>query len=120
MTNTVSSCGLDALADAIEQAAIERAQPPDWPRTARMGTAGLLMGPLDHYWYRFLDFRHPGTHAAAIARKVSLDIFLYGPVAVVLFYLGESRLRMRIIFTAYAARCSDVQAGGEELERGVG
>ena len=52
----------------------------------------MLMGPVDHHWYRFLDSRYPGSHGAAVAKKVSLDILLYGPVAVVMFYLRECRL----------------------------
>ena len=98
-TNTVSQCGLDALADVLEQRCIECASPHDWPRTLRMGTAAFLMGPVDHYWYHFLDSRFPGTGAATVARKVTLDILVYGPIGVVLFYLRKLRLAYVVAFT---------------------
>ena len=122
VTNTVSSCALDALGDAAEQRAVECLIPHDWPRTLRMGAAGLLMGPVDHHWYRFLDSRYPGSHGAAVAKKVSLDILLYGPVAVVMFYLRECRpLRMRLQSVTFSTHTSsDVQVGGKELERSSG
>lgn len=87
VTNTVSGCVLDALADATEQRCVERTSPHDWPRTLRMGTAGLLFGPFDHYWYTLLDKRLPGRHAAVIAKKLSLDLFVYGPIGVAAFFL---------------------------------
>lgn len=90
VTNTVSGCVLDALADATEQRCVERASPHDWPRTLRMGTAGLLFGPFDHYWYTLLDKRLPGRHAAVIAKKLSLDLFVYGPIGVAAFFLRKS------------------------------
>ncbi|CAI8030428.1 Mpv17-like protein 2 [Geodia barretti] len=86
VTNTVSAGTLDGLADAVEQCGVESIQPHDWPRTLRMGTTGLLLGPVDHCWYRFLDSRFPGSHAAAVAKKVALDSLMYLPVGIVLFY----------------------------------
>lgn len=88
-TNTISSCALDALGDGLEQRGVECVTPHDWPRTLRMGTVGLLFGPVDHYWYRLLDSRFPGTRAAAVTKKVTLDMFIYGPIAVTLFYMRE-------------------------------
>ena len=85
LTNTVSSCALDALGDALEQR-VERMRPHDYPRTLRMGAVGLILGPLDHYWYRFLDSRFPGTRAPIVAKKVALDLLLLGPISIVLFY----------------------------------
>ena len=89
VTNTVSAGTLDGLADAVEQCGVESIQPHDWPRTLRMGTTGLLLGPVDHCWYRFLDSRFPGSHAAAVAKKVALDSLMYLPVGIVLFYTRE-------------------------------
>ena len=91
VTNTVSSCALDALGDALEQRGIECVRPHDWPRTLRMGTVGLLLGPVDHYWYLFLDSQFPGTRAAAVTKKVTLDILVFGPISLILFFLRESR-----------------------------
>lgn len=88
VTNTVSSCVLDALGDALEQR-VECMRPHDWPRTFRMGTAGFLLAPIDHYWYRFLDSRFPRTRAVVVAKKVALDMLVLGPISVTLFYLRE-------------------------------
>ena len=89
VTNTASACALDALADVTEQCGVECVRPHDWPRTLRMGATGLLLGPVDHFWYRLLDTRYPGCHAAAVAKKVSLDTLVYVPLAIILFYLRE-------------------------------
>lgn len=88
LTNTVSSCALDALGDALEQR-VECVRPHDWPRTLRFGTVGLVMGPIDHYWYRYLDFQFPGVRATAVAKKVTLDMLVLSPVLIILFYLRE-------------------------------
>ena len=89
VTNTVSAGILDGVADAVEQCGVEGVKLHDWPRTLRVGTTGLLLGPVDHCWYRFLDSRFPGSHPAAVAKKVSLDSLLYLPFGIVLFYTGE-------------------------------
>lgn len=88
LTNTVSSCALDALGDALEQR-VERVSPHDWPRTLRFGTVGLLMGPIDHFWYRYLDFQFPGVRATTIAKKVTLDMLVLSPFQILLFYFRE-------------------------------
>lgn len=89
VTNTVSACALDALGDVLEQRCVEHVRPQNWPRTLRMSTVGFLMGPMDHYWYRFLDDRFPGTQAAVIAKKLTLDMLIYGPLSVIIFYIRE-------------------------------
>ena len=89
VTNTVSACVLDSLGDALEQRGVEHVRPHDWPRTLRMGTVGLLLAPVDHYWYRFLDSRFPGTRAAVITKKITLDILILAPLSVVLFYIRK-------------------------------
>lgn len=88
LTNTISSCVLDALGDALEQR-VEYVRPHDWPRTVRFGTVGLLMGPIDHYWFRYLDFHFPGTRAPAVAKKVILDMLVVSPILIVFFYLRK-------------------------------
>jgi hypothetical protein len=57
-----------------------------------MGTVGLLLGPVDHYWYFFLDSQFPGTRAATVAKKVTLDILIFGPVSLILFFILMCRL----------------------------
>ena len=123
VTNTVSAGTLDGLADAVEQCWVERVQPHNWPRTLRMGTTGLLLGPVDHCWYRFLDSRFPGSHAAAVAKKVALDSFMYLPIGIVLFYTRELQppFRPALVVRGFPVSLhSHVQTGGQELARGRG
>lgn len=89
VTNTVVSGLLDAVGDVLEQR-LERVSPHDTPRTLRMGTVGLMLGPVDHFWYRFLDSRMPGRRSSTVAKKVAVDTIVFGPVAIVLFYMSES------------------------------
>lgn len=89
VTNTVASGLLDAVGDVLEQR-LERVSPHDTPRTLRMGTVGLLLGPVDHFWYRLLDSRMPGRRSSIVAKKVAVDTIVFGPVAIVLFYMSES------------------------------
>ena len=89
VTNTVVSGLLDAVGDVLEQR-LERVSPHDTPRTLRMGTVGLMLGPVDHFWYRFLDSRMPGRRSSTVAKKVAVDTIIFGPVAIVFFYMSES------------------------------
>ena len=72
LTNTILTITLDALGDYLEQRR-ERIYPNDWGRTSRMGSIGLLFGPLYHYWYVFLDRKFPGKGLRNITYKIALD-----------------------------------------------
>ena len=74
---------IDALGDCIAQR-IEHVTPHDWKRTLRMGVIGLIFGPLEHYWYKYLDWKFPGRSHKAVLIKTSMDEFLVTP----LFYVG--------------------------------
>ena len=89
LTNTVVSGLLDALGDVLEQR-LERVDPHNWARTRRMGTAGIVLGPVDHFWYRFLDSRFPARNPLTVLKKVSVDMLAFGPVSIVIFYISES------------------------------
>ena len=86
-TNTVISCGLMSLADYCVQK-LERAQHNDWSRTGRMGIIGFIFGPPEHYWYKYLDRRFPGTKAITVSKKVIMDEAINGPFSIVVFFVG--------------------------------
>lgn len=89
VTNTATSVGLFALGDLLQQVAIERQETIDWKRTGRMTAMGLLIGPLNHYWYRLLDTRWPGKTHRMVLSKVLMDEVVYAPVGTCIFYLGN-------------------------------
>ena len=68
---------------------LERIQPHDWGRTARMAAVGFAFGPPDHYWYKVLDRKLPGRNAVTIARKITLEMLLMGPLEISAFYIGK-------------------------------
>ena len=88
VTNTATSVGLFAAGDLLQQKLIEKRETVDWPRTGRMTAMGILIGPLNHYWYRFLDARWPGKMHRIVITKVLVDELVYAPVGTTIFYLG--------------------------------
>lgn len=92
LTNVVVSGATEGIGDLLEQRAVERssAREHDWPRTGRMMLVGLAFGPVDHYWYRFLDRYLPGRTAGIVAAKVMADMLVFGPTSIATFYLSES------------------------------
>ena len=87
LTNTVVSGALDSVGDILEQR-LERVWPHNWGRTARMGTIGLLLGSVDHYWYKLLDERLPGRRVTTVGKKILVDMLVNGPLSITAFYIG--------------------------------
>ena len=87
-TNTVTSGFLDGLGDCVQQRFFERTHPHDWGRTRRMAIMGLLLGPIDHYWYQLLERRLPLKTAKMIAIKVILDELVIGTTSISIFFTG--------------------------------
>eukprot|EP01114_Cavostelium_apophysatum_P003357 TRINITY_DN1318_c0_g2_i2.p1 TRINITY_DN1318_c0_g2~~TRINITY_DN1318_c0_g2_i2.p1 ORF type:complete len:190 (+),score=9.04 TRINITY_DN1318_c0_g2_i2:86-655(+) len=91
ITTKSVACGLmffggDLISQAIEQ---KRVRGLEWDkgRTARMTAYGtFVLGPVGHYWYKFLDHRLPATDNVTIAKKVAMDQFLFAPPYYALFY----------------------------------
>lgn len=90
LTNTVASGAMDGIGDILEQR-LERIWPHDWGRTARMATVGLLLGPVDHFWYRWLDRKFPERRAITIGKKILVDMLVNGPLSITGFYIGGPR-----------------------------
>lgn len=105
-TNTVS-CGLlmaagDAVAQRIEtrhersateptQAAADRT-PFDWRRSGIMFLVGFTQGPVQHWFYGWLDRRFLEVTARNVAKKVALDQSIMSPVAIVMFFMTAGTL----------------------------
>ncbi|XP_059472461.1 mpv17-like protein 2 isoform X2 [Neocloeon triangulifer] len=94
-TNTVTSGGLLAFGDGLQQT-IEKKRglsvKYDWSRTGRMFIVGLVMGPVHHYWYIWLD-RYLKTNQ--VWRKILADQILAAPFFAFSFFYGMGFLEGR-------------------------
>ena len=54
-----------------------------------MFTIGLALGPLNHYWYLFLDKILPGATGRIVFKKVILDELIASPVFTTSFFMGK-------------------------------
>ena len=41
-----------------------------------MSASGLIIGPLNYWWYKYLDHLHPAKTFGAIMRKILYDQFI--------------------------------------------
>eukprot|EP01135_Chromosphaera_perkinsii_P001638 Nk52_evm15s208 gene=Nk52_evmTU15s208 len=101
--NTASAVLLGGVGDVIEQKVIQRR--PDWDhwRTVRMGSIGVVLGPLGHYWYMGLDKMLTTTISArVISKKVLLDQCIMAPSCIFVFYTGLNYLETRNMKDALA------------------
>lgn len=52
-----------------------------------MSITGLVIGPLNYYWYSFLDRIHPSKTMLAITKKILLDQLFGATVFTIIFIL---------------------------------
>ena len=88
LINTGTCCTLYAVGDLLQQR-IEGRTKTDWVRTARMATLGCFMGPVNHYWYVFLDRTIPGVAASIVGKKILADQLVMAPICCSVFYIGK-------------------------------
>lgn len=89
VTNVVSGAIIDFTGDLITQKKVECAESTNWSRSGRMVTVGLVMSPLAHYWYIYLDRLFPLKSPRSIAKKLAVDSLVGGPIFLGGFYLGK-------------------------------
>ncbi|XP_070562867.1 mpv17-like protein 2 [Ptychodera flava] len=64
----------------------------DWSRTGRMFLIGLMIGPFNHVWYKFLDHFLPARTTGVIVRKILLDQIVASPFFATTFFMGMGLL----------------------------
>ena len=88
LVNTATCCTLYAVGDVIRQR-MEGRDSLDWARVGRMGTLGLCTGPLNHFWYLYLDRLLPGATVRIVLKKVLADQIVMAPICSSVFYIGK-------------------------------
>ncbi|XP_033111668.1 mpv17-like protein 2 isoform X2 [Anneissia japonica] len=102
VTNTVTCCSLLGVGDLIEQTReirrnkkndvaqgkLHSSHSYDWKRTGRMAAIGFMLGPINHYWYLYLDRFLPGTSGRMVLKKILLDQIVAAPFFNASFIIG--------------------------------
>lgn len=100
-TNVVSSGVLMGLGDLmcqeiqIQGNKLEKRY--DWIRIRNMFIVGCLSGPLNHYFYRWMDKVMPKADFVSAAKKIVLDQLLISPACYLLFFYSAGYLEKQTI-----------------------
>ncbi|RNA26440.1 mpv17 2 [Brachionus plicatilis] len=74
--NTIIGVGLRGLGDSIQQNIeinSKKSQNYDFLRTCKISCSGFVIGPLNFFWYKYLDTKFPGKSLRVVAKKILLD-----------------------------------------------
>ncbi|PAA51230.1 hypothetical protein BOX15_Mlig018157g2, partial [Macrostomum lignano] len=88
----VSSCLGDIISQRLESTNNDR-RTHSWSRTATISLCGLMLGPLSHYWYLYLDRRFVGRTGRSLAYKLLFDTIFFSPLYITLYVLALGLLR---------------------------
>ena len=89
IVNAGTCTGLYITGDLIQQN-IEGCKEVDWRRTLRMAGLGIVMGPLNHGWYKVLDLAVKGAPGGAVVfKKVLADQLVMAPMSIFVFFAGK-------------------------------
>jgi len=76
-----------ALGDILAQLFIQKSDPFDFARLARLASFGFLVhGTTSHWFYGKLDGKIPGTSAKVVFTKVFIDQVLWNPIFGIMFF----------------------------------
>ncbi|KAM3728941.1 Mpv17-like protein [Dirofilaria immitis] len=107
LTNTAITCSLLGISDTLQQwisndFKLDQNKPINVARTKRFATMGLIIGPMCHFWYKWLEktIIH-GTKATIASKKIACDI-LVSPIFGSIFISGLALLEGNSIIDATA------------------
>ncbi|KHN85950.1 Mpv17-like protein 2, partial [Toxocara canis] len=110
VTNTVSCSALLGVADVIQQYVHgdwdpKKGRPFDLWRTVRFTAMGIVVGPMNHYWYKWLDAAViRGSQRRIVAKKVIADISV-SPIFASTFISGVALLEGQSVSGALNEYC---------------
>lgn len=100
-TNVVSSGVLmgigDLMCQELEFQSKKLNKRYDWVRIGNMIIVGCLCGPLNHYFYKWMDKVLPKADFATATKKILLDQILMSPVCCVLFFYSAGLLEKQTV-----------------------
>ncbi|XP_054276113.1 mpv17-like protein 2 isoform X1 [Macrosteles quadrilineatus] len=93
LTNTVSSGLLMAAGDGVQQQIefykkVHKKETYDWIRTMNMTIVGFALGPVQHFFYKYIDFILPKRTLKSVMKKILLDQTVASPSAICIFFYG--------------------------------
>lgn len=100
-TNIVSSGVLMGVGDLMcQEIEIQRYRIKkryDWVRIGNMFIVGCLCGPLNHYFYKWMDKIIPKADFTSATKKIILDQLLMSPACIVLFFYSAGLLEKQTV-----------------------
>lgn len=70
-----------------------------------MFVVGSVQGPIQHYFYTWLDQRFVTVTAAGVAKKILLDQLIMSPICIVTFFASASLVEKE----SFATLCSELK-----------